>query len=469
MIDIQDIWKKATELLRSQMTADCYERWIANIVPVRIDKGVDKGVEKVVMVLGVPGGMFCDWLSINYKDIIRETLRSVTADATLDVTFECGHEPPARQEPAAAEPEAEQAPSAAAPSVSVSTPHLAPQSTLQTLDRRFTFDTFVVGDNNSFAFNACRAAASQPGTNINPLFIHSSTGLGKTHLIQALAQELMLSNPSANVLYVSSEDFLNQYIEAMYKKTFATFRRKFRGLDVLLIDDVQFIGSKQGFQEEIFHTFNALYNAHKQIVMTSDRPPHEIGGLESRLVSRFEWGLTADIQQPNLETRIAIIRKKQEEQNHKLSEDVIRYVAARLKSNVRRLESGIFKLVSWASLTGITIDIPTTERLLGDIFSEETDSMLSVEEIQKTVAEFYDIRMADMTSKRRPANIALPRQIAMYLSRKMTELSLPAIADKFCRNHATVIHAIDTVKERLNSSDDFKREIGQLERKLKNV
>lgn len=457
MMDIQDIWTKARNYLREQMTADCYQRWIGNIVPVRLE-----GKE---IILGVPSSMFCDWLNYNYKDVIEESFK-ITSSLKLKAVFESGHEP--LPEPEEAESKSLESADAAASAVCAGNKetNLAPKSSIQSLDRRFTFETFVVGENNMFAYNACRAVANNPGTNMNPLFIHSSTGLGKTHLLQGIAHDVIARNPKANVMYVNSEDFLNQYIEAMYKNSFAAFRKKFRSLDVLLIDDVQFIGSKQGFQEEIFHTFNALYNAHKQIVLTSDRPPHEIGGLEKRLVSRFEWGLTTEMLPPDLETRIAIIHKKQEEQEYKLDEEVVRYVAARLKSNVRRLESSICKLVSWASLSNTRIDVASAEKLLSNVFNEEASAVLSIEDIQKIVAEYYDIRLADMTSKRRPANIALPRQVAMFFARKMTDLSLSAIADKFSRNHATILHAVSAVDEKLSDSE-FKREIGLIERKLR--
>ncbi|MBQ6471558.1 MAG: chromosomal replication initiator protein DnaA, partial [Victivallales bacterium] len=297
---------------------------------------------------------------------------------------------------------------------------------------------------------------------------HSGTGMGNTHLLQAIAREALRVTPNRRVVYVTCEEFLNQYIDAMMHNRFQQFRARFRELDILLIDDVQFIGSKQGFQEEIFNTFNSIYLAHKQIVMTSDRPPHEIGGLEKRLVSRFESGLTTEITAPDLETRVAIVRKKQEEHRQKLDEDVVMYLASHLKSSVRRLESAVFKLVSWASLSKLKMDIPTAERLLGDIFSEEQDTLLTVEEIQRLVAEFYDVRLADMTSTRRPANIALPRQVAMYFARKMTELSLPAIAEKFHRTHATILHACSAVEGHLKD-DAFRRDLTLLERKMKSL
>jgi chromosomal replication initiator protein len=238
-------------------------------------------------------------------------------------------------------------------------------------------------------------------------------------------------------------------------------------VDLLLIDDVQFFQGKERFQEEFFHTFNALFHAHKQIVITSDRPPHEIGGLEKRLVSRFEWGLTTDIGLPDLETRLAILRKKQEDHAVKLDDDVLFFIASRIKSNIRRLEGALIQLVSFASVTGAPVTDTTAETLLGPILDEEASTLVSVEHIQRTVAEFYDIRLADMTSKRRPKNIAFPRQVAMYLCRKLTEYSSPAIAEHFNRNHATVLHAVGAVETRLTEDADFRREVNIIERKIK--
>jgi chromosomal replication initiator protein len=269
------------------------------------------------------------------------------------------------------------------------------------------------------------------------------------------------------VEYLTSEEFCNQFTVALQHNKLPEFREHFRDINVLLIDDVQFFGTKTGFQEEFFHTFNAMHANHRQIVMASDRPPQEINGLEKRLVSRFECGVTAEIQPPDLETRIAIIRKKQEEQSVKLSDEVINYLAAHLKSSVRRLEGAVFNLVSHASLTKQTVTIEVAEKVLSNIFLEECDTQVTVEHIQRLVAEHYDIRLADMTSKRRPASVAWPRQVAMYFARRLTKLSFPDIANEFDRTHATVLHAVTTVEKKLASDQNFKREMIMLERKLK--
>ena len=468
MTDIQDIWQKATVILRSTLNADTYERSIAHIVPVRAE---DKNI-----VLGVSYDVFCEWLVANYKDIIAEALQKATGQK-WKIIFESGHTVQPQIEAVAEEaaapltgplpPAAANAPATATLAV-VGKAGRGQSSSSPRFSKRYTFDAFVVGDNNRFAHGACLAIAASPGTAYNPLFIHSPTGLGKTHLLHAVAQDTQQRFPKARVEYICSEEFCNQYIDALIRKSLPSFRNHFRNIDVLLIDDIHFLGGKEGIQEEFFHTFNALYNGHKQIVVASDRPPHEIGGLEKRLVSRFEWGLTTDIQVPNLETRIAILHKKQSEHAFKIPEEVLRYIAVRLKSSIRRLEGALIQLVSYSSLSGgVPITVATAEQLLCNLFNEEAGAQITVEQIQRAVADYYDIRIADMTSKRRPANIAFPRQVAMFLARKLTDLSLPAIAEHFNRNHATVIHAVDSINDKQTNSQDFQREVALIERKLK--
>lgn len=449
MIDINEIWSKTSEELKASTNADTYDRWFAGIVPVRM-------TEKE-LVLGVSNDMFCDWLDNHYKDVILEALKK-TCDLTRRIVFESGHEKPRETVSAAA----------VVPSPVVAMPAAAtPLRPSMDLNSRFTFDRFVVGDGSRYAFGACMAVAASPGTAYNPLLIHSSIGLGKTHLLQAISHEVLSRNPNAKVEYLTSEEFCNQFTVALQHNKLPEFREHFRDINVLLIDDVQFFGTKTGFQEEFFHTFNAMHANHRQIVMASDRPPQEINGLEKRLVSRFECGVTAEIQPPDLETRIAIIRKKQEEQSVKLSDEVINYLAAHLKSSVRRLEGAVFNLVSHASLTKQTVTIEVAEKVLSNIFVEESDTQVTVEHIQRLVAEHYAIRFADMTSKRRPASVAWPRQIAMYFARRLTDLSFPDIANEFDRTHATVLHAVTAVEKKLASDQNFKREMTLLERKLK--
>jgi len=442
-----EIWRKACGKLRSLLNEDTYDRWVAGIIPLEIG---EKNCR-----LGVSNDMFSDWLSMNYRDLIASVLEQIVG-RPLKIAFESGHDVP----PVTVAPERKPG-KAARGQAGQEAPDIR-------YNQRFTFDTFVVGENNKFAHAAASAVARSPGKAYNPLFIHSPTGLGKTHLLQAIAQEVLNRRKRARVEYLSSEEFANMFIDALRDRALTRFRRHYRNVDLLLIDDVHFFNKgKEQLQEEFFHTFNALYNAHKQIVMTSDKPPHEIGGLEKRLVSRFEWGLTTEIIPPDLETRIAILRKKQADHAVKIDDDVLFFVASRVKSNIRRLEGALVRLVSYVSVAGGNVDKEIAEQLLGPILDEETTSLLTVEQIQRKVAEFYDIRLADMTSKRRPQNIAFPRQVAMFLCRSLTDYSSPAIAECFNRNHATVLHAEATVRKRMAGDPDFRREIGTLERKVK--
>src|SRR4029079_16729861 len=299
-----------------------------------------------------------------------------------------------------------------------------------------------VGNNNNFAYAAAQAVAQAPGKSYNPLFLYGGVGLGKTHLLHAIGQHVVNSKKGARVAYLSSEKFTNEYIDAIQNNQLVKFRKKYRQTDVLLIDDIQFLAGKERIQEEFFHTFNALHEKHKQIVLTCDRPAAEIQNLEHRLVSRFEWGLATDLQPPDIETRVAILRKKETTMGVELPNEVINFLAQRIRANIRRLEGALIRVSSFASLTGKKVSVEIVEGLLRDVLNEEGRYTISIESIQKRVAEHYDIRIADMTSKRRPEHIAFPRQVAMFLSRNLTESSLSSIGEAFGgRDHGTVLHA----------------------------
>jgi chromosomal replication initiator protein len=330
-----------------------------------------------------------------------------------------------------------------------------------------TFDTFVVGNNNNFSYAAAKAVAEAPGKSYNPLFLYGGVGLGKTHLLHAIGQQVTATKKGARVAYISSEKFTNEYIDAIQNNKLVGFRKKYRQTDVLLIDDIQFLAGKERIQEEFFHTFNALHESHKQIVLTCDRPASEIQGLENRLVSRFEWGLVTDLQPPDIEMRLAILKKKAQLMNAALPEDVINFLATRIRTNIRRLEGALIRVASFASLTGKKLTIEVVEGLLREILHEEGRMTISIEVIQKKVAEHFDIRLADMTSKRRPENIAFPRQIAMYLSRQMTESSLNTIGEAFGgRDHGTVLHACRLVKDRMEVDANVRQVVSYLEKQL---
>ena len=330
-----------------------------------------------------------------------------------------------------------------------------------------TFDTFVVGNNNNFSCAAAKAVADAPGKVYNPLFLYGGVGLGKTHLLHAIGQHVSANKKGARVAYISSEKFTNEYIDAIQNNKLVAFRKKYRQTDVLLIDDIQFLAGKERIQEEFFHTFNALRESHKQIVLTCDRPASEIQGLENRLVSRFEWGLVTDLQPPDIEMRLAILKKMSQSMGVTLPEDIINFLATRIRTNIRRLEGALVRVASFASLTGKKLTLEVVEGLLREILHEEGRMNISIEVIQKKVAENFDIRLADMTSKRRPENIAFPRQIAMYLSRQMTENSLSSIGEAFGgRDHGTVLHACRLVKDRMEVDANVRQRVNHLEKQL---
>jgi len=322
-------------------------------------------------------------------------------------------------------------------------------------------------EGSAAAFSGSAVAQSPGKTQFNPLVIYGGVGLGKTHLLQAIGHHV-LRQPDKRVYYISSEKFTNQLINAIQNRSTVKFRNKYRNLDVLLIDDIHFLGGKEQTQEEFFHTFNALYDAHKQIVLSSDRTPKDIPKLEERLVSRFEWGLVTDLQAPDMETRIAILRKKAEADNIRLPDDVIFFIADNIKSNVRKLEGALNRIIAFSSLKSVAITLSMVEDILQVIISGEESQVISIELIQKKVAEYYDIRVADMMSKRRPQAIAFPRQVAMYLSRKLTNKSLPEIGNAFGgRDHTTIIHACKQVGLKSDNDHSLQRAIGLIERRIR--
>jgi chromosomal replication initiator protein len=357
------------------------------------------------------------------------------------------------------------APKAKAPTARVAAP--GPIDSRGTLNPRSTFEAFVVGENNRFAHAAAMAVAEAPARTYNPLFLHGRVGLGKTHLMQAIGHLIQRNKKHLKVFYVTSEQFTNDYISAIQQGELAKFRKSYRQVDVLLIDDIQFLAGKDRSQEEFFHTFNTLCDGSKQIVLTSDSPPTEIANLEKRLVSRFEMGLTAELQLPDAETRLAILRHKMHAMPEKLSDAVLTFIAERVKTNVRRLEGALNRVAAFATLHGRAISVPQVEVLLRDLLQQEGQQTVSIDVIQRRVAETYDLRLADMSSKRRPANIALPRMVAMYLSRRLTTASLNEIGEAFGgRDHGTVLHANRTIEEKMKTDEKLRRIVNYLAEKL---
>lgn len=441
------LWEEVSTTLRTEVSHNTFERWFKDIEAVDLDD--------VTLTLRVPNDIYQVWIESNYKSLLDSALMLATGKGRL-IRFVFGATPVSSSPAPEPEPDIEPEPN---------TKSSGPGNGLNV---RNTFESFVVGTNNQFAHAACSAVASGPGKTYNPLFIYSSVGLGKTHLMHAIGHQIIGAKKNAKVLYITSERFTNEFIDAIQTNSLVKFRKRFRQVDVLMIDDIQFLSGKERSQEEFFHTFNTLFDGHKQIVLSSDRPPSEIASLEARLVSRFEWGLTAEMQPPDVETRVAILRKKCQGMEVKLSSDVINFLAERIRTNVRRLEGALMRVASFASLNDGKM--PSTERiemLLKDILQEEARRAVTIDQIQKRVAEHFDIRLADMTSKRRPANIAFPRQIAMYLSRELTKSSLAEIGEAFGgRDHGTVLHAHRQVREKISNDDKTKQVISFLDNQL---
>ena len=332
---------------------------------------------------------------------------------------------------------------------------------------KYTFDNFVVGASNQFAHAASKAVANQPGDHYNPLFIYGGVGLGKTHLVNAIGHQVLDRNENARVVYLSSESFMNELIAALRRDRMDEFKSRFRRIDVLIVDDVQFLAGRERTQEEFFHTFNSLYDGHHQIVLTSDKFPKEIPDLEERLRNRFEWGLIADIQPPDVETRVAILEKKAEFEGIELPQDVAIFLATNIDSNVRELEGSLTRLGAFASLNKCPITVDFAREVLQSVLRERVDRAITIESIQKAVCEFFRIRPNDLRSKRRTRTVALPRQVAMYLCRRYTNASFPVIGDRFGgRDHSTVIHAAQVIERRLRDDPAFRATVERLERLL---
>ena len=399
----------------------------------------------------VPNQLFKDWLTKHYSLVLTEALAEVRRPGT-SVVFVAEGAPPPPPEVAEAEDASALEPPA---------PPNAPPASPGGLNPRYTFDTFIVGPSNQFAHAACRAVAEAPSRSYNPLFIYGGVGLGKTHLMHAVGQYVLQHDQSLKLTYISSERFMNEMINAVRYDRILDFRERYRSVDVLLVDDIQFVSGKEGTQTEFFHTFNALYDAQKQIVLSSDRPPHEIPALEERLRSRFEWGLIADIQPPDLETKIAILKRKAEAEAVPLGDNVAIYMAGRIKSNIRELEGSLIRLIAYASLTGREISLELTQEVLKDVLDQDSKAV-TIENIQKYISEYYQLKVGELKSRNNSKSIAMPRQIAMYLSKSLTNASLPEIGRSFGgKHHTTVIHSIKKIEEMRKGNADFNNLIAQ--------
>lgn len=442
---LDSTWKNAAKTLEKMLNPELFARWIAPIRPVRLADGE--------LVLSVANEFYQLWLQENFLPLIRDAVNR-HAPQSLAVKLIVDHHAHTVPAPVTGPPP-EKRP-----------PHPLPTD-LQ-LNPRYTFDSFIVGPNNNFAHAAALAVAQSPAKAYNPLFIYGGVGLGKTHLMQAIGHCVATSGKSVRVCYITCEQFTNDFIHAVQSNAMVKFRKKYRQMDVLLIDDIQFLAKGERTQEEFFHTFNSLFDAHKQIVLSSDRPAAEIANLESRLVSRFEWGLVAELQPPALETRLAILKNKAALLDVKIPDHVLVFLADRIRTNVRRLEGALVRVASYSSLTGKEMTPDTLESLLRDALHEEAKHAITVDAIQRKVAEHFDIRLADMTSRRRPQNVAFPRQVAMYLSRTLTDLSLHDVGEAFGgRDHGTVLHAYRLIHRRAAKDQRLRQTLSYLEQALR--
>ncbi len=451
------LWETVKSDFKGLFPEDVYQLWFEPITC--LDSSED------TLTLGVPNDFAAIWINDNYLDLIVQRLR-LTSGRLINVKLKKSGtvtgSPSSRIESDVSAPRAK-------PAAPKRTTRYDEKGTayVGSLNPRNTFETFVVGSNNQMAHAAAMAVAQSPAQAYNPLFLYGDTGLGKTHLMHAIGHAILRAKPDTKVAYLSTEKFTNEFIQALQENQLTKFRQRYRCVDVLLVDDVQFLAGKERIQEEFFHTFNDLFESGKQIILSSDRRAAEIQKLEARLVSRFEWGLPADIQAPDFETRLAILRTKAATLKFTIPADVANFIAQHIAKNIRRLEGALIKVASYATLTGKPIDMAATEMLLQDVLMEQAQNQLTIEIIQKKVADHYQIRHSDMTSKRRPNNIAIPRQIAMYLARSLTKHSLQEIGDAFGgRDHGTVIHACKSVDNMLEQDTTARGSIEFLRNQL---
>jgi len=445
------IWQKTLDKLELTLNPQHFATWIKPIEFVNIDADIVK--------LQVPNRFFLDWIRENYFQLIRETLSNLSSDE-YSVEFKIADTAPVEENNVSVIEE--QA------AISKPAPTRLSRNQPVNINPKYTFDEFVTGSSNQFAYAAAMAVANNPATTYNPLFVYGGVGLGKTHLVSAIGNEILKNDPQMAICYYTSEKFMNELINSLRYNKMDEFRNKFRTMDVLLIDDIQFIAGKERTQEEFFHTFNSLYESHKQIVVTSDKFPKEIPGLEERLRSRFEWGLIADIQSPDVETKQAILKVKAENNGIDLPEEVALFLANSVSSNVRELEGYLIRIGAYASLTSTPISLEMAKDILKDILVEKNKE-ISTEQIQKTVASHFGVKTSDLKSAKRHKALVLARQIAMYLTRQLTSHSYPDIGDQFGgKDHSTIIHAIKKIDKQLENDMQLKSTINNLKNSLTN-
>jgi chromosomal replication initiator protein len=436
------IWDRVLSRIESKVNRHSYYTWFKPTTLVD-----DEGP---TLLIRVPNPLVREWLTKHYAGILDEALTEVGRPG---VGLQFHTEEELEHVLAAAADQGNEEDFEEGP---------PPVVTASGLNPRYTFDSFVVGPSNQFAHAGCRAVAEAPSRSYNPLFLYGGVGLGKTHMMHAIGHYVLGRTPGTRLTYISAERFMNEMINALRYERILDFRERYRSVDLLLVDDIQFIAGKDGTQNEFFHTFNALYDAAKQIVITSDCPPHEIPQLEERLRSRFEWGLIADIQPPDIETKMAILKKKADAEGVPLPDNVALYIAGKIKSNIRELEGSLIRLVAYASLKGLEITLPLTQEVLKDILNTE-ERAVTIEIIQKSVADYYQLKVSELKSRNNSKSVAMPRQVAMYLCKSLTRASLPEIGRAFGgKHHSTVIHSIRKVEDLRKRDADFNSVIGSL-------
>ena len=432
IINLNTLWNKALNVFREELNQTSFDTWLKSTYLMKL--------EKDIAVIAVPNEFAKEWLEAHYHSLIHRTLKSLL-DKDVYLSFVIAEQDILQKQ---------SFPQAIKTNSSVSSK----------LNPKYTLETFVIGNSNRFAHAACLAVAEAPAKSYNPLFIYGGVGLGKTHLMHAIGHWVLAKETNYRVVYVSSEKFTNELISSIRDDRTVEFRNSFRNIDVLLIDDIQFLAGKERTQEEFFHTFNALHEADKQIIISSDRPPKEIPTLEDRLQSRFEWGLITDIQPPDYETRIAILQKKAVQEGISLPEEVINYIATKIHTNIRKLEGALLRIAAYSSVTEKEINADFAASVLKDIIPDSRPVPVTIDLIQNKVAKYYKLQTKDLKSRRRTRTITFPRQIAMYLSRELTESSLPVIGEEFGgRDHSTVIHACDKISKEIEENPILKEEI----------
>jgi chromosomal replication initiator protein DnaA len=436
------LWQETLEKLKNELSKPSYETWLSSTRLLQIDGEI--------LVISVPNEFAKDWLESRYAPLIRSSVQSILGHSVSLHFIIPSLEESLSENQNQAIPES---------STIITQTEPIPNS----LNSKYTFDTFVIGNSNRFAHAASLAVAESPAKSYNPLFIYGGVGLGKTHLMHAIGNHVLQRSPNTRVLYVSSEKFTNELIDAIRDENSIEFRNHYRNVDILLIDDIQFLAGKERTQEEFFHTFNDLHEANKQIIISSDRPPKEIPTLEDRLRSRFEWGLITDIQAPDLETRIAILRKKAKMENLQVPNEVMVYIADKIHSNIRELEGALIRVMAFASLSSLPITTDVAVEALKDIIPTNSTKLVTIDIIQQSVAGYFNLSPNEFKAKKRTRAVAFPRQIAMYLSRQLTDASLPKIGDEFGgRDHTTVMHAHEKISQAMQNDPQLQKKINEI-------